>query len=440
MLPFAAVMLALGLALYLLARRGFTIGTHPFCAACAYDLHMLPLETSRCPECGADILADDAIRIGRRKPSLAGQLAGSILSLTGALMLTFSIAHWWNQFDGTRYMPLSMLESRINSPSGELRTRACAELRSRIHDRSISAEQMDHVAQRILKWQHDPATHWDPRWGDMIECGHLERGVHRRSLLSQTLWQDYLRQAMQVQFAARPRVREGQPIPLRISCTLKAGTDPVAIGVTFSPRATLLIGDFKEQMNGSPRPAAFGRFDWVFVSQSKPDPRANVIAATVTLTAHDGITNTDRTWEFKAPVEFVNDSPVSLHAATTATLREFESAIHWRLKESNGAIRPTFGKIGDLWISGPPVAACFRVVLRQQGREWRLARLLVQPDNAQTVPLTLPASVPGDSLPQSGEAEIICIPDPATAESTVDVLEIWGTEIRRRIILLEVSD
>jgi hypothetical protein len=440
MLPFATLILALGLALYLLARRGFTSGTHPVCAACAYDLHMLPLDTQRCPECGADILAENAIRIGRRRPSLTGQLAGTLLSIAGAILLVLAISAWWKTFDGTRHMPLSMLEHRINSSNGDLRTRACAELRRRIHARSISAEQMNHVAQRILKWQHDPATHWDPRWGDMIECGHLERGAHRRSLLSQTLWQDYLRQAMQVQFAARPRVREGQPIPLRISCTLKAGTDPVAIGVTFSPRATLLIGDSKEQVNGSPRSAAVERFDWVFVSQSPSDPRANVIAATVTLTAHDGTADIDRTWEFKAPIEFVKDSPVSLRAANAATLREFESAIQWRLKEFNGVIRPTFGKIGDLWISGPPVAACFRVVLRQQGREWPLARLLVQPDNAQAVPLTLPASVPGDGLPQSGEAEIICIPDRATAESTVDVLEIWGTEIRRRIVLSEVSD
>ena len=89
--------------------------------------------------------------------------------------------------------------------------------------------------------------------------------------------------------------------------------------------------------------------------------------------------------------------------------------------------------LGNLWISSPPVCLSCSVVLRQQAkdgtsREWSLARLMVRPNDAASIPLRLEMHT-FDERPEDGPAEIVCLPDPTPAAGTVDIQEVWGDPV-----------
>src|SRR5215212_1934318 len=83
------LMLALAIALALcllggalLARygwRGKLTDDHPTCRRCGFDLFGLPPQTPRCPECGAELSARRAIRLGHRKHSAMPLIGGTVL-------------------------------------------------------------------------------------------------------------------------------------------------------------------------------------------------------------------------------------------------------------------------------------------------------------------------------------------------------------------------
>src|SRR3954451_5269023 len=48
------------------ALRGRRVDDHPLCRTCGFDLFGKPVDSTRCPECGADLARRRAVRIGRR--------------------------------------------------------------------------------------------------------------------------------------------------------------------------------------------------------------------------------------------------------------------------------------------------------------------------------------------------------------------------------------
>ncbi len=431
--------LLLGVGLYFLAARGFVAGSHPYCAACAYDLYMLPTEARRCPECGGDVLRENGIHVGRRRPSLAGMLAGSAVVIAGAAVALLGVGAWWRQFDGTRYMSAGALEARIASPDGSARNRTCNELARRIRTRQVSPEQTDQLAGMVLKLQADPAVPWDRQWGDLVEDGHIALSPEGVALLSRPRWQQYLLQMMQVNAIVRPRVTASDPMPLQIACDLKAGgaTHP---GMHFAAVVRLQMNGLTETLNAqSQQPDSFNSpmrwtLAWVAGQHAQWPMGKQQVEAAVTLTADDGKAAVSREERFTLPVEIVAGPSAALRVPAAAESKDIEEAVHWRLNEENGLIVPKAGVLGRLWIAGPPVACAFRVVLRQGNREWPLTRVMAVPDDAANVPLTLPAAAPGDG-PRSGDAEMVCVPEPELAAGTVDVMEVWGGEVRRAVKL-----
>src|SRR5947208_14150931 len=96
--PLLIVSLAVGAASaasIVFALRGRRIDDHPLCRRCRYDLSNLPESSTRCPECGADLAAGRAIRIGHRHPRRAVAAAASpflSLPLVLAALLSYGRA------------------------------------------------------------------------------------------------------------------------------------------------------------------------------------------------------------------------------------------------------------------------------------------------------------------------------------------------------------
>ena len=90
----------LGLILLRRGLRGRRIGDHPVCRKCGFDLYGLPQDRKVCPECGADLAANNAILIGhkQRRPALiytGGALALLFVCVAGLVgNLVFRQMDW----------------------------------------------------------------------------------------------------------------------------------------------------------------------------------------------------------------------------------------------------------------------------------------------------------------------------------------------------------
>src|SRR5690348_5115483 len=84
----ALAMLA-GIALIVMGVRGRHVGDHPYCRKCGFDLFGV-VERTHCPECGADVTAAKAVRIGsrvRRRGILGGGIATT--AIAAAMLVIF---------------------------------------------------------------------------------------------------------------------------------------------------------------------------------------------------------------------------------------------------------------------------------------------------------------------------------------------------------------
>lgn len=201
---------------FLLIRRGLRgtpIHDHPLCAKCRYDLTGRPNESTRCPECGADLEKPKAVRIGARKRRLRPLLVGSslllltaafsIVTITGVLRGVNWYEHkpvWWLLYDAKRGNPASAPPSIF-------------ELHRRMNAGEMDNESRDHVLQTALAFQADSSKPWFSEWGEMIES------AYDKGLLNEADWLRYARQG--VSAGLKIRVREftmiGRPVPLSVS-------------------------------------------------------------------------------------------------------------------------------------------------------------------------------------------------------------------------------
>jgi len=479
MAGFGLVIILLGIALWMGGRRGFLVGNHPYCKKCGFDLFALPLETRRCPECGSDIFADNAIRVGHHRPIVPLILTGALLSTSGAALIGWTAVGWWPQFDGSSFKPISWLERDIDSHDSQKRRRACSELERRIASDSLAPGQLDQIARAVLKLQGNPALTWNPHWGDLVQKAESGDAGHR---LSAALWQQYVAQALSVTAEVRPRVRLGDPIPIRLICRLRTGSDFTALeGVTIAPTVHITLGKISgtvETPHRSLTPASADEFasssmlQWnLFWIPSQPagpgtapletdvSAGAHVIQLAATLIATQ---STDPlatcTQNFSVPLKFLPAGESSVHLlhaadlpatpAEESTATQIARSIRLSGTQNDTPATAPFvfergHTLGNLWISSPPVCLSCSVVLRQHAsngstREWSLARLMVRPNDAASIPLRLEIHT-FDERPDDGPAEIVCLPDATPAAGTVDINEVWGDPVTLPINL-QISD
>jgi hypothetical protein len=398
---------------------------------------MLTPATGHCPECGASILGEDAVRIGRRSPSMAGQIVAAAVLLGGMGCFGVGAADWWKHFDGTPYASFSTLESRITSSDPSLRRRSVDELLRRIKARTLTAGEGAHLADTVLKLQ-SRASDWDTRWGDLIET---EQATAHGAILPPEKWAEYLARAMQLDLAVRPRVSQGGPVPVRATCDLRAGSF-AARDVPFAPRVELSVGGLKGDWKADARTSGgYPRLAWTFLWQpGAPGGAAalpkgpQTLEANFTLRALPEHGDVTLQKQFKLAVDIVAGSSTTLHAPSDDDRALMNEAVEWRVAENSALAPGAAGNLGRLRIVAPPYSCAFRVVLQQANHEWPIGRFMVQSGDIANVPLTLPKTGAGNR-PEPGAATIVCIPDPDLPGGTVDVMEIWGAELRQKITL-----
>src|SRR5215218_3121633 len=86
-----ALAMTAGIVLILFGTRGRRVDDHPLCRRCGFDLTGRPQTSDRCPECGADLSAHRAIRIGRRTRRPWSIALGIVFVLLSLIAATFVI-------------------------------------------------------------------------------------------------------------------------------------------------------------------------------------------------------------------------------------------------------------------------------------------------------------------------------------------------------------
>jgi hypothetical protein len=300
---------------------------------------------------------------------------------------------------------------------------------------------VEDVVSWILARQADPAVTWEAAWGDVVQKAHA------RGRLGTGRWMKYLEGAVHLRMRVRPRVRVGDPIPVELLCRLRAGREsgdlsPGWVGMQIAAemegegeRADL--GTSWAGIDVVPLPMTFtklwlpGNGEGWPAGMARPGERKVRLQVKGTIKDRDGIIATVvRQGELTVEVLAKEQLSVALGQATEAREQEMETAVKLR---GTGEVQRTPGAtVGTLWVAGPPMAAAFRVVLRQEGREWLLARTLVRMDSAVNESLRLPMK---GEMPLPGPAEVVCVPEPEGAVGTVEVLEVWPKEVRRAVVV-----
>src|SRR4051812_13366141 len=140
MLALIFIIIALPIVGVLLLRRGwkgYAIDDHPVCRKCDFDLTGKATDSTRCPECGADLSPPKAIRIGHRRKRKAPLAMGAFCLLLFAIALVprFFAVNW------VAYAPTWWLTRQITSTVQTERSEAIAELGDRIIKGKLSDAQ-----------------------------------------------------------------------------------------------------------------------------------------------------------------------------------------------------------------------------------------------------------------------------------------------------------
>ncbi|HVX83322.1 MAG TPA: hypothetical protein VH253_00755 [Phycisphaerae bacterium] len=437
-MAFAAIfLLFLGLIAYAVGRHGRRVDLHLVCRACGFDLYRRPETSHRCPECGNDTRRRRSMRVGNRRRRAGWVVTGAAITAAGAGLLAFSAFTWASHADWIAWRSVTSLRADLFSGTPHLRQRAAGELIRRIRHGSASAGQLSALLDDLLAHQAASAPGgtggpWYRQWGDIVQAA-ITQG---RATPAQV--QRYVDHAIRITFAARPRVRPGDPIPLALHCTYSGGTELGPLGsaelrpvlqVSVEGRtATLALArealdsvvplpvDFVSSfpLGASPLPTGSHLLHVEMHMQIRPQR-----AAGVTL---------ERRADLAVQVLGAGEKSVELvdnPDAEQAIARNLH--IVWPKRESGAA--------GWVGLSDPPLAVAMEIRLEQEGQTWTIGRILTRPNDYQQVMIRVPAGdVPhaggGVDSPRAGHAELIFVPDPQLATGTTDVLAIWSGTLR----------
>nr|HRJ49266.1 hypothetical protein [Phycisphaerales bacterium] len=190
--------------------RGRGINDHPVCRWCRFDLDGVYPESVTCPECGAGLKRQGAVRVGvrRRMPTF---IAAGILLATLPLAPMGMVA--WALVTGANidsYKPLGLLlwESRVSDPA-RLDALA-AELAARAMAGKLDPGQYRRMVDQTLAMQGNTRRPWRESWGDLIERARLD------GVLTAEQEARFRSQAAVLEIETRSTARAGAYVPVRI--------------------------------------------------------------------------------------------------------------------------------------------------------------------------------------------------------------------------------
>ena len=219
----AIVILGLGgVVLLAIGIRGRLVNTHPHCRRCRFDLvgHTSPdgsWSGRVCPECGSDLAAAGATRVGiraARRPALFTGIA--MLMLVG----TLGGGAIWTIMQGTSVYakaPTWLLIRGLGVLNAKQTDLAAQELRARNVSGLLSDSNRHAIVDAALRVQGEVNLSWN------IELGKFIEDVHTAGQLSTEQWNAYLDHAEVLSLAVRPKIASGDPLPMELTLTDRLG-------------------------------------------------------------------------------------------------------------------------------------------------------------------------------------------------------------------------
>ena len=208
---------AIGLLLCIWCLRGKRIDDHPVCRKCGYDLSGATEPYDKCSECGADLTANRAIRIGNRKKRIGSAVVTGAVVLIAAVLFVMTMINAFGNSNLNAYKPFWLLKLEATSTVFGPNDQALDELLLRTQTGSLSAGRLDDLLGTVLKVQADTSIPWDETWGDVF--GELfTQGVG-----TQAQYDQYAQRIYDYSVIVRPRVVLGKRVAVATSRSADRG-------------------------------------------------------------------------------------------------------------------------------------------------------------------------------------------------------------------------
>ncbi len=221
----------------LVALRGRRTDDHPLCRRCKFDLIGKPESSIVCPECGADVAKDRAIRTGHRAPHRRLLLASGAILTACLLVLALLSAAFLAGPRSLPYKPIFWLAADLRSGSPADQSAAAGELLARYNSKKLTTAQLSPLIDTLLAYQADSNRPWSVEWGSFVERAHAAGAV------SDARWRTYLTQMVTFTPALRPIVRRGDPVPIHVILHARCGA--ATSGYVFELAAAIPIDTAK---------------------------------------------------------------------------------------------------------------------------------------------------------------------------------------------------
>jgi len=433
------VLISMPIGLFLLIRglRGRAIDDHPVCRKCGFDLFGLPAGAEKCSECGADLTRPKAIRIGNRRRRLPLIWTGGFIFLIGfAVAGMIGVAALqnvnWIEYAPTWYV---IRDSQSSVPAD--RDPALKELLRRLNGGELSDERIKDLVAKQLAWQIDKNTPWAVERGDLIDAAHAV------GKMPADQWANYIGRAVEFKLVARPQVRRGDDVPVRIEHWAdRCGSRTQAHLYTETSLLPSDLVDISKNYiggrNGSGMVGRGGRGStgYTMVLDPKlvaaaPDGTKN-LHMKVKVDLYDRSVNIDSKIPPTATTMVALDTTWDLVPADAPTIKAVEDpSAKAGVEKATTINRITVNKRqGDstyvnlsINFNNSPVPLACRIILKSGDREWDAGHIYVQ-KNVSSGWGTGNQAKNFDAK----TVDVILRPDPRIVLDTVDMHEYWTGE------------
>lgn len=408
-------MLAVGL-------RGRRIDDHPVCRKCRFDLSGAPEPREKCPECGADVSGARGVRIGQRtrRPRLAGFGAFALaLGLLGGAVVSWGLAKGtnWNT-----YKPAALLLFEARAGTAEEAEAAISEMVTRIRSvRPPSSERMRQFVDVTLAHQADQSRPWGPGWADALDV------VMDHGLITERQIEEVLDRAYSFEMDMRPTARVNERVMIRLKVAARAGS-------VRTPRS-IWIESTGATVNGVESDASLGRSytggrSSMLGGVVMPAPGPAEVVVRWRYAFADSPMDQPEEGEWRAFQRSTTTRVVDSSQSDGVGLRADASAresIRNSIKVARLEAHPR-GDSVSLQVSvtamQPPANLAFDLILRQNGREWRLGSLSGPAKTSFSTGLG-----PNVEGLQPGPVDLILRGSEAAIRRTIEMNTAWDGEI-----------
>lgn len=203
--------IVIGIALLVLGLRGRRVNRHPSCRGCGFDLSGTLPDGVTCPECGAGLKRDRAVRIGQRRRMWSVASIGAaliLLPLSGICVTVYSVL---TGADIHSYKPAGILLWEAKGDNAQTLAAVAKEFSKRRQAGKLDSATIGRVVDAALAIQGDPDRPWSEDWGDFIEMVNLDGDVTDEQM------QRFRNQCVSLACEVRPRIAMGGPLPIKVS-------------------------------------------------------------------------------------------------------------------------------------------------------------------------------------------------------------------------------